>query len=396
MRSTAKEPRLYKRKSNAPSSGESAIDWAIAVSRLVLATGGLAAAYLDPEQPSGGGGLGYTIFAAYVGFALALLVFYRRLSGPPWKIATHCLEVALVSLIILTTEGPSSPFFVYFTFVLLIAALRWQWQGTLATGGFLSLLLIVLTASQLLVHFEQADVDRLIIRNVYLLVVTCLFAFLGNHFRRQSQELERLVLAQNIHDGILQTLTAVALRLRALAEDVTGELQSRVIETMRLLNAEQRRMRVFVSDTRHAREDDPGPNRRLAFSQLKTEIERLRRLWDCKIEFAAPEDLGASVRIGSALKLILAESVANAVVHGKAERMAISITRQRTMLHIQIADDGCGLPVGEGVYDLQQLNDGEIGPRSTCRRVESVNGRLRLHTSDHGVILYIQLPTLVG
>jgi signal transduction histidine kinase len=392
MVSAAKQPRTNNRTSGTPSAGGSAIEWAIAVSRLVLASGGLAATYLDPEQPSGGGGLGYFIFAAYVGFALVLLIFYRKRSGPRWKIATHCLEVALVSLIILATEGPSSPFFVYFTLVLLIAALRWQWQGTLATGGFLSLLLIVLTVSQLLVHFEQADVDRLIIRNIYLLVVTCLFAFLGNQFRLQSQELERLILAQNIHDGILQTLTAVALRLRALAENLTGEMQNRVMETVRLLNVEQRRMRVFVSDARYVSESNPDLSQIFSLLQLKTEIERLRRLWSCEIEFSAPGDFSTSVRIGFALKLILAESVANAVVHGKAKMLDIAITRQQAMLHIQIADDGRGLPVGEGIYDLQQLNEAEIGPRSTCRRVESLNGRMRLHTSGLGVILHIQIP----
>jgi hypothetical protein len=46
-----------------------------------------------------------------------------------WSIAAHALEVALICLIIIYTEGPTSPFVIYFTFVLLVAALRWQWWG---------------------------------------------------------------------------------------------------------------------------------------------------------------------------------------------------------------------------------------------------------------------------
>src|SRR5262245_17363060 len=102
----------------------------IALSRVALAAGGLLAIYFDPDQPSRGW-TGYVFVGAYIVFALLMLAALRRPLTGLWAIASHGVEVALVILIIAYTEGPSSPFFVYFTFVLLTATLCWQWRGAL-------------------------------------------------------------------------------------------------------------------------------------------------------------------------------------------------------------------------------------------------------------------------
>ena len=123
----------------------------VAISRAVLALGGLVAIYLDPAQPSQGR-FAYAFVATYAVFAFALLVFVLSARRPPakiWSLVGHGFEVALVSLIIWSSEGPLSPFFVYFTFVLLVAALRWQGRGALMTGAVLTVVLIVLSASAL-------------------------------------------------------------------------------------------------------------------------------------------------------------------------------------------------------------------------------------------------------
>ena len=62
----------------------------IAVSRLVLATGGLVAIYLDPDQPTRGES-GYWFLVAYLVLAVAILATVRFAADPRWALATLSL-----------------------------------------------------------------------------------------------------------------------------------------------------------------------------------------------------------------------------------------------------------------------------------------------------------------
>jgi len=363
----------------------------IVFSRISLAVGGLFAAWLDPAQPSQGD-LGYVFLIAYVIFSLGLIATYSRPLRDPWGIIAHAFEIALVCLIIIYTEGPTSPFFIYFTFLLLVAALRWQWQGAVITGAVLSLVLIVLTISAFLVEFERGEIDRLIFRNIYLVVAAVLFAFLGDRLGRSRQQLERLRLARELHDGILQTLTAVRLKLETAAAGPTDRQREQLVEIGELLNDEQRQLRVFVEESRRS----PAPGslvNAVSLSSLRPMTRQLERLWGCKVELdtslpAAP----VSLAVAGAFKFIVAERVANAVTHGGADRIAINVSNGADALVVRIKDNGCGLQGADGEYDDAAMVAKGIGPRSIRERVASLHGSMRMITDATGTELQIQLP----
>ena len=362
--------------------------------RIVLAVGGLVATYFDPTQPSQGE-VGYAFLAGYVVFSLALLPTLNRPLHGRWSILAHVIELALVCLIIIYTEGPSSPYFIYFTFVLLSAALRWQWRGALITGALLSVVLIMLTTSALIVHFEQADVDRLIFRNIYLIVASVLFAFLGDQLGHSRQQSERLRLARELHDGILQTLTAVGMKLHAAASKLARDQRDSLLEIDHLLKDEQRQLRRYVEDTRQSHRLNEKQILSFRISELQSLIDHLRKLWNCDIELTMTSFENAiQSTLGNALKFIISESVANAVVHGGASQIAISVSTDPKALLVKIKDDGSGLANASGEYDDAGLNGSDIGPRSIRERVASLNGSLHLRTSLKGIELQIRLPIL--
>jgi signal transduction histidine kinase len=367
-------------------------------SRIVLAAAGLFATYLDPSQPSQGVA-GYVFLIAYVLYSLLLPLTFRQPLRQPWNIFAHALEIAIVCVIIIYTEGPSSPFFVYFTFVLFVAALRWQGLGALITGAVLSLVLMALTASAFVGNFERADVDRLIIRNIYLIVASGLFAFLGDLLGRRNQQLERLRLGRELHDGILQTLAAAGLRLHKVAAQTAEPHRDDLLEVARALNDEQRQLRSFVEKSIGRGLSDTKKPRAFHASELQLLIEHLRRLWNCHIQLKV-DSAGISIDrvLAGELKFILAESVANAVMHGHAKAITVEIAQDTKSITLQIKDNGAGLPdaTGEHVYDNTRLAAANVGPRSIRQRVLQARGSLRLTSSSKGVELLIKIPTLAA
>lgn len=366
----------------------------VAISRALLAAGGLVAIYLDPTQPSQGE-IGYLFVAAYLVFALALLAIADRPLRGRTAVTAHAFEIALICLIISYTEGPSSPFFVYFTFVLLVSALRWQQRGALITGALLTIVLVALTASELLVsHSQPLDIDRLVLRNIYLLVASVLIALFGDELGRSHQRSARLRLARELHDGILQALTAARLKLRGAAATATGAQRQKLVDITNLLDEEQRRVRLFVDASRN--EDQVGrdsPQTKSAVSDLKALATHLEKLWNCAIELRMPERKAEIPSVlHPPLNAIIAESVANAVMHGRAKKIAVTVGKTGGSLSLTIKDDGKGLPKRRGRFAHDRLVAENIGPNSLRARVTELGGQICLATSQRGVELQIELP----
>jgi hypothetical protein len=109
----------------------------LATARAFLAMASLVAVYFDPSQPSRYASLAYLLFLVYVVHSalIVILLRIRRQLTPAFVWGVH--GVALF------TEGPNSPFFVFFSFVLFAAAYRWGFRETLATAVTAVVLLLI-------------------------------------------------------------------------------------------------------------------------------------------------------------------------------------------------------------------------------------------------------------
>lgn len=167
----------------------------IATGRAVLAGFFLLAIWLDPSEPSRHAQITYTILAAYLGYALVLAMVTWRLDvlRGRLQIITHTLDLMIFAILMFLTEGPTSPFFVYFVFSLVCATLRWQWRGTLWTAvvALAAVISMAMYPTDLL-RDPNFELNRFIIRVVYLAVVAILLGYLGAHEQKLRGELSQL------------------------------------------------------------------------------------------------------------------------------------------------------------------------------------------------------------
>ena len=117
----------------------------IALGRLLLATSFMVAIEFDRSPAAQAQSATFQLLAAYLLFAtLVAAATWRnwwldaRLAGP-----VHALDITMFTVLVLLTEGYTSPYFLFFVFVLLAAAIRWGWRETALSAVLLTILYMV-------------------------------------------------------------------------------------------------------------------------------------------------------------------------------------------------------------------------------------------------------------
>lgn len=167
----------------------------VALTRAVLALFSFLAIWLDQTQPTRFATAGYILLGAYLLYAGVVAVVAWRTHRPlhGFQLGTHVVDLGAFVAIMYFTEGPTSPFFVYFVFALVVATLRWGSRGTIATaiGALLAFLALGFLAERTL-EDPEFQLSRFIVRAVYLGVVTVLLTQFERFEQAIRAELERL------------------------------------------------------------------------------------------------------------------------------------------------------------------------------------------------------------
>jgi signal transduction histidine kinase len=166
----------------------------IAAGRVVLAAFFLLAIWLDPFEPSRYARITYITLTCYLGYALILVIVIWHTNIPRgcWQIITHALDLTIFVVIIFFTQGPTSPFFVFFVFSLVCATLRWQWRGTLWTAAAALTAVFAMTWFPMDFLRDPDFLNRFVTRVVHLAVVAVLLGYLGAHEQKLRSELSEL------------------------------------------------------------------------------------------------------------------------------------------------------------------------------------------------------------
>jgi signal transduction histidine kinase len=216
----------HRRLDVAPDSGERyRLELVIAAARLFLAAAALLAIYLDPSEPSPyvAPALGYALLISYVVFSGVVLVYVRSRGSVSERVVfvVQGIDILWPAVMSLFTEGPNSPFFVLVSFGLLAAAFRWGMRAALMTalmgvGSILMQALVLMPRIQLVQG--QFDVNRLIVRSAFLLVMGLLIGFVteGHKQLRAEQSLAAALVQQileserSLSSGVHQVLEGFA------------------------------------------------------------------------------------------------------------------------------------------------------------------------------------------
>jgi signal transduction histidine kinase len=201
-------------------------------------------------------------------------------------------------------------------------------------------------------------------------------------------------LARDLHDGLLQNLTGIALQLtavhRLLGTD-SGKARERIEGIQALLVEEQRRLRRLIERLKNSAPPSEAAEARweACLLGLAKKIE-LERGLPVDLTMRSPAtDLPAPC--AEEIYLLVCEALTNSARHARATRAQAAITVEPDRIHIQIQDDGQGFAF-RGRYDLAQLTRLGWGPQSLIGRITALHGQLLLESSCTGACLEITVP----
>jgi signal transduction histidine kinase len=200
-----------------------------------------------------------------------------------------------------------------------------------------------------------------------VLVVTACYGWITNleierDFEREKLamvESERERFARDLHDGLGQTLTGLAYRVRALAGGLQNEQAADARDLAGMLTSAV------------------GEARAIAFAQIPPQLktgglkhalaalaENTRKLFGVECLLDVPAVFPAFPEATAhALLQITRESIHNAVRHGRASVITITLQVRGTACHFEVSDNGQGLA--------------ENGPVSNGLGMRMINARLR-------------------
>lgn len=215
-----------------------------------------------------------------------------------------------------------------------------------------------------------------------------------NRTRQLAVGEERIRVARDLHDGVLQSLTGVRLELQSLAtqlrSDSLAETRERLFAMERALATEQRELRFFIEDLQPMRSDSRSGA--TLGSRLEELTKQIAAQWKTPVtlRFAGlagplPPD------IEQALPHMIHEAVVNALKHGQPSRVSVVLQSDADGLRVVVSDDGHGFPF-EGQYDHAMLAQQNVGPASLRERVASLGGQVSVDSSASGSKVEIRLP----
>jgi hypothetical protein len=160
-----------------------------------LATVSLLAIWLDPSEPSRHATFAYSMLSVYAIYSglIALLVWRLPTSLIQLQLPMHIFDLLMFTLFMHLTDSPTSPFFVYVTFILIGGTLRWSWRGTLWTAGVALGMYVGIGIYLAEVLGEPSfELDRFIIWSIYLGVIAALLAYVNVYVQRWRNEVSGL------------------------------------------------------------------------------------------------------------------------------------------------------------------------------------------------------------
>jgi signal transduction histidine kinase len=353
-------------------------------------------------------------FPALSTFSLVLFLLYSvvvlfvelRSTTSSWLrgLATTCLDLVGVSLIVFSTGGTRTPFFFYYSFPVITASSRWGITGSVAValiavalyGGFR----FTLAAEG---NEPPLGIDVFIIRTNYLIVLACIFGVLSEFERRQNRRLlalsktagevatlvERRRIMHDLHDGLLQSLASQILRLQTCRKHLLespGELD----EELRSIEDDSRSaMKVIRRFLR-----GEAVQSFLAGTLLHKLKEDLRFLQDGLgldvILHTEPDDIDVPERLEQDVYYVLREGLMNVARHAQASQATLRLKQTDDGICASVSDDGIGFEIEDG-----QVNGG-VGLSSMKERITKLGGELSIESAPgSGTTVSFVIPLTV-
>jgi signal transduction histidine kinase len=216
--------------------------------------------------------------------------------------------------------------------------------------------------------------------------------YLTEQMRGLAAQDERIRLARDLHDGVLQSLTGVRLQLQSMAEEHAGQDSSRdrLLAIERAIAIEQRELRLFIDNIR------PEKQPRVETGDVAAGLEEMRRRlgieWKTPISIrVTPPTTSLPQSTYRTLRLMIHEAVINALKHAHPSRVSVDVqAADARQLRIVVVDDGRGFPF-TGRLEHDALVKSGSGPLSLRDRVTALGGKMAVESGPSGASVEILL-----
>src|SRR5262249_3080407 len=217
--------------------------------------------------------------------------------------------------------------------------------------------------------------------NVYLL----------RRLRSRAAAVERARVARELHDGVVQSLHAIAFRLYALrtrSSFAAGEREQELLDIQQLVQNEAANVRTLIQQLEPLDFDH-----RHLVDFLAGMVTRYRQDTGIGAQFVCDvSQVNLPPPICRELAGILREALANVRRHSAAQNVLVRLARQRSGWTLTIEDDGRGFPFA-GKLTHAELEESRRGPLVVKQRVRAIGGELTVISKPgQGARLEIRVP----
>ena len=358
---------------------------------------------LNPSRTARFPTLSVVSLGSFLFYSLFILELTRRRTMISKKIGifTACLDSMFIFLIVFSTGGTRTPFFFYFSFPVLTASLRWGTKGSVFVAfvgvSLYGLIRYSMAAESLATPMA---IDTLLVRSMYLIALAYIFGFVSEFEQKQNQRLlalsetavkaaavqERRRITYELHDGILQSLATIILRLESC--------RSRLLESQKELSRDIEGVEDFtrnsMTEIRNflaGKETQPLTPGTL-IEKLRDELEFLQQSLGMEVILESePEDPCMPDYIEREVYYALREALTNVTKHSHASRVEIHITQGPDLLEASLKDNGVGFDQDN------QKNRSRLGLSGMGDRIKKIGGRLSVKSSPGlGTTVMLAIP----
>ncbi len=247
-------------------------------------------------------------------------------------------------------------------------------------------------------------IDTLLIRSLYLILLACIFGYISEFEKKQNQRLlalsktaaevailqERRRINFELHDGILQSLATLILRLETCGRRLP-ESQRELADELRFLEDLSRDSMKQIRQFLSGRQTTPLVAGTL-LEKLRQEARFLHEGMGLDVILESdPDDLELPPDTEREVYYVLREALTNVTRHSHASKVEIHLKRNNGRLEGSLTDNGVGF---NRDYRTAETGLGLLGMQS---RIKEIGGELSVESSPgHGTNIYFAIALSEG
>jgi two-component system nitrate/nitrite sensor histidine kinase NarX len=205
--------------------------------------------------------------------------------------------------------------------------------------------------------------------------------YLVARLRSRAQAMERIRLAQELHDGVIQSLIGLEMQIDLLrrTQKASGNPASLLQELHRLQMLLHDEILDVREEMQRIKPLEVQPSRLIEY--MAGEVGRFRREQGIAASFVAEcQEVFLPARVCTELVRIVQEALANVRKHSGAHNVFVRFARENGHYKLCVEDDGCGFGF-TGRLSSAELEASSYCPLVIKERVRAIGGEFMIESS---------------